>query len=155
MLCCAALAAASESTYGDLMWVPNSLSVVAVSAFRELSEAYSSCFGATESMEVGEFEFDLKFMPNDVRLLVELMPQVLPSLKDRIKESAIDKSIDTDEFSAASARTPVAYAIVAAHQFKWFVTQVCVSQNFYFSFSYSYPIFILISLKACYPGSSF
>ncbi|XP_019182523.1 PREDICTED: uncharacterized protein At2g39910 isoform X1 [Ipomoea nil] len=124
VLCCAALAAASESTYSELLWVPNSLSVAAVTAFRELAEAYSSCFGATESMKVGEFEFDLKFMPNDVRLLVELMPRVLPSLKDRIKESAIDKSIDTDEFSAASARTPVAYAIVAAHQFKWFVTQV-------------------------------
>ncbi|CAH9099956.1 unnamed protein product [Cuscuta europaea] len=123
-LCCAALAAASESTYGELLWIPDSLSEAAVSAFKQLSEAYSTFLGPKKCMKVGELEFDLKFMSSDVRLLVELMPQVLPSLKNKIKESAIDKSIDTDEFFAASARTPVAYAILAAHQLKWIVTQV-------------------------------
>lgn len=53
------------------------------------------------------------------------MPRVLPLLKTSIKESSIDKEdADGDEVSAASARVPVAYAIVAAHQFKWLVTQV-------------------------------
>ncbi|VFQ90346.1 unnamed protein product [Cuscuta campestris] len=123
-LCCAALAAASYSSCVELLWIPSSLSVAAVSAFKLLYEAYSNFFGSKESMKVGQFEFDLKFVPNDVRLLIELMPQVLPSLKNKIKESVIDRSIDTDEFSAASARTPAAYAILAAHQFKWLVTQV-------------------------------
>jgi hypothetical protein len=60
------------------------------------------------------------------RLVIELMPEVLPLLKDGIKESSIDKSADGDEISAASARAPVGSAIVAAYQFRWFVTQVCV-----------------------------
>lgn len=56
--------------------------------------------------------------------MIELMPEVLPFLKDRIKESSIDKSDENDEFSAASARVPVGFAILAAYQFRWFVTQV-------------------------------
>lgn len=63
-------------------------------------------------------------MSPEKRLVLELMPEVLPFLKERIKESAIDKSDDSDEFSAASARVPVGFAIVAAFQFRWFVTQV-------------------------------
>ncbi|KAL3579076.1 hypothetical protein D5086_020580 [Populus alba] len=38
------------------------------------------------------------------RLVIELMPKVLPLLKDGIKESSIDKSVDGDEISAAPAR---------------------------------------------------
>lgn len=57
---------------------------------------------------------------------MELMPEVMPLLKERIKESSIDKSDEGgDEVSAASARVPVGFAIVAAYQFRWFATQVC------------------------------
>lgn len=56
--------------------------------------------------------------------MLELMPEVLPFLKERIKESSIDVSDETDEFSAATARVPVGFAILAAFQFRWFVTQV-------------------------------
>ena len=60
---------------------------------------------------------------------MELMHEVMPLLKDRIKESSIDKSEDRDEVSAsASARVSVGFAIVAAYQFRWFVTHV----NFFF-----------------------
>nr|XP_023891090.1 uncharacterized protein At2g39910-like [Quercus suber]POE62333.1 uncharacterized protein CFP56_44208 [Quercus suber] len=53
------------------------------------------------------------------------MPEVMPLLKERIKESSIDKSDEGgNEVSAASARVPVGFAIVAAYQFRWFVTQV-------------------------------
>lgn len=52
------------------------------------------------------------------------MPEILPVLKDKIKESSIDKSDETDEFSAASARAPVGFAILAAYQFRWFVSQI-------------------------------
>ncbi|KAG6758265.1 hypothetical protein POTOM_038603 [Populus tomentosa] len=38
------------------------------------------------------------------RLVIELMPKVLPLLKDGIKESSIYKSVDGDEISAAPAR---------------------------------------------------
>lgn len=63
-------------------------------------------------------------VPQEKRLMVELMPEVLLFLKDRIKESSIDKSDETDEFSAASARVPVEFAILAAYQLRWFITQV-------------------------------
>lgn len=108
-LLCAALASSQTSTYDQLSWIPISLSNSADSAFRDLHKAFSD-----------EQEKDL---------VAELMPRVLPSLKTSIKESSIDKEdADGDEVSAASARVPVAYAIVAAHQFKWFVTQVDVSE---------------------------
>ncbi|KAI3863410.1 hypothetical protein MKX03_025730 [Papaver bracteatum] len=58
------------------------------------------------------------------KLVMELIAEVLPELKGVLKESSIDYTDDGDEFSTASARTPVAYAIVAAYQFRWFVTQV-------------------------------
>lgn len=67
---------------------------------------------------------DCGSVPEEKRLVMELMPEVLPLLKERIKESSIDMSADGDEVSAASARTPVGFAIVAAYQFRWFVTQV-------------------------------
>ena len=58
---------------------------------------------------------------------MELVPEVLPLLKERIKESSIDKSDESDEFSAASARVPVGFAVLAAYQLRWFVTQVLMA----------------------------
>lgn len=55
---------------------------------------------------------------------IELLPIVLPELKDRIEKSSLGKSSDAEDVSAAMARTPVGYAILAAHQLRWFVTQV-------------------------------
>lgn len=77
------------------------------------------------------------------RLVVELMPEIVPSLKDSIKESAVDKSDDVDEFSAASARAPVGFAIVAAYQFRWFVTQVWIFL-FFFSSKFSGHLVVLM-----------
>ncbi|XP_033509739.1 uncharacterized protein At2g39910 isoform X1 [Nicotiana tabacum] len=123
-LCCAALASTSESTHNQLSWVPNLLSIAAASAFKDLSKAYARKVGGNELMKIGELDGDLKSLPNEKMLAIQLMPQVLPLLKGRIKESMIDKSIDGDEISAASARVPGAYAIVAAYQFRWFISQV-------------------------------
>lgn len=84
-------------------------------------------------MKIGEIELDFESLDNEKRLVIELMPEVLPLLKDKIKESSIDTS---EEISAASARVPVAYAIVAAYQFRWFATQVYNSfspQAFFFN----------------------
>lgn len=107
-LLCAALAASQTSTHDQLSWIPVSLSNSAISAFRQLHKAFAS--------------------DQNSDLAVELMPRVLPLLITSIKESSIDKeNADGDEVSAASARVPVAYAIVAAYQFKWFVTQVELS----------------------------
>ncbi|CAI0443474.1 unnamed protein product [Linum tenue] len=57
-------------------------------------------------------------------LVAELAPEVLLLLKDIIKESSIDKGTDGDEVSAASARAPVGFAILAAYQLRWFVTKI-------------------------------
>ncbi|KAL5709261.1 hypothetical protein ACHQM5_019971 [Ranunculus cassubicifolius] len=104
-LCCA------EGEKGDtlLSWIPKHLSVAADRALGELGAFFC--------------ESDEK-QPHEQILVIALMPHVLPVLKGIIKESSIDTKDDENEISAASARTPVAYAIVAAHQFRWFVTQV-------------------------------
>lgn len=86
-----------------------------------------------DSIKIGELELDLRFLGSAKRLVIELISEVLPLLKDKIKESAIDASDDGDGISAASAKAPVAYAIVAAYQFRWFVTQVTVFGTLEFS----------------------
>lgn len=107
VLCCALLSSSSTSTSPYISWIPEQLSIAANSAFRALSRAI-----------YGDSDWEEK------RLLIELMPEVLPMIKDTIKESSIDASDEGDEISAASARTPLAYAAVAAYQLRWFVTQV-------------------------------
>ncbi|KAI3458603.1 hypothetical protein Pfo_015266 [Paulownia fortunei] len=126
-LCCAALASASNPTSQHLSWIPNSLSLCAVSAFKEFAKAYYDTMHAKCLMKAGELELDLSgVVESEKKLVIELMPEVLPLLKSNIKESAIDASDESDGVSAASARVPVAYAILAAYQFRWFVTQVDV-----------------------------
>ncbi|KAM3234412.1 putative protein isoform X1 [Capsicum chacoense] len=124
-LCCAALASASESTYNQHFWVSNSLSLAAASAFKDLSKAYATtAAGNSNLIKFGELEIEFKSLPNDKMLAIHLMPQLLPLLKDTIKQSAIDKSIDGHEITSASAGVPVAYAIIAAYQFRWLISQV-------------------------------
>ncbi|KAJ9545797.1 hypothetical protein OSB04_025504 [Centaurea solstitialis] len=108
-LLCAALASSQTSTYDHLSWIPLSLSNSADSAFRELRKAFSD--------------------DQEKDLVTELMPALLPLIKASIKESSVDKvDADGDEVSAASARVPVAYAVLAAYQLNWFVTQVDLLQ---------------------------
>ncbi|XP_027110863.1 uncharacterized protein At2g39910 isoform X7 [Coffea arabica] len=123
ILCCGALASALDSAYDQLSWIPSSLSSAATSALKDLAVAYYDSFhGGDETVKIGgELELDLKFVPKEKRLVVEFMPQVLPLLKDKIKESSIGTA---DDISAASAGVPVAYAMVAAYQLRWLVTQV-------------------------------
>ncbi|PIA54457.1 hypothetical protein AQUCO_00900774v1 [Aquilegia coerulea] len=110
-LCCAALASVEDEKEETLLsWIPKHLSIAAKTALEELSNAFFGC--------VDEKELNLQ------KLVIELMPEVLPLLKETIKESSIDGTDVDNEISAASARTPVGYAIVAAYQFRWFVTQV-------------------------------
>ncbi|KAJ8763973.1 hypothetical protein K2173_004835 [Erythroxylum novogranatense] len=119
-LACALLASSRSSTHELLSWIPEGLSVSAKSAFSDLSRAY--CASGLGTEELSGLECGL--VSEEKRLVVELMPEVLPLLKDRVKESSIDKSVDGDEVCAATARVPVGYAILAAYQFRWFVTQV-------------------------------
>ncbi|CAI0443422.1 unnamed protein product [Linum tenue] len=101
-----ALLAASKSFAHELLsWIPHQLADAATAAFRDISDLY--CQG------------------DDERLVAELAPEVLLLLKDMIKESSIDNGTDGDEVSAASARAPVGFAILAAYQLRWFVTKVC------------------------------
>lgn len=54
------------------------------------------------------------------------MGEALPELKGVIKESCVDVEAE-EEFVAGSGKAPVAKAVVAAHQLRWLVTQVCWS----------------------------
>jgi hypothetical protein len=99
--CCAALASSAGATHDQLSWIPSSLSLAAISAFQSLSDSFS-----------------------DSDFFIQLLPHILPLLKDRIRESSTDKTDGGDQISAATARVPVALAVVAAYQFRWLVTQV-------------------------------
>ncbi|KAG5533487.1 hypothetical protein RHGRI_027606 [Rhododendron griersonianum] len=111
-LCCAALSSSTDATSEHLSWIPHSLSVFANSAFRTLSKAFSDGLGQGVGTRIGELGLDSGLMKEEEKLVVELMGEVLPLLKERIKESSIGKGDDGDEISAAVARTPVAYAVV-------------------------------------------
>ncbi|XP_058787569.1 uncharacterized protein At2g39910 [Vicia villosa] len=123
-LACALLSSSTNTNSEFLSWIPNHLSSLATASFFELSQAYLAVFDDRNSQKIEEFGLDCSLVPAQKRLLLELLTEVLPFLKDGIKESAIDKSEESDEFSAASARVPVGFAILAAHQLRWFVTQV-------------------------------
>ncbi|KAK3407905.1 hypothetical protein EUGRSUZ_J00246 [Eucalyptus grandis] len=121
-LACALLVAARCSKHDLLSWITRDLSALAGSAFGDLAEACAGYFGEDGARRAGEMGIDYgSGVSAETRLVIELMPEVLPLLKERIKESSIDES---DEAFAASAKVPVGYAIVAAHQLRWFVTQV-------------------------------
>ncbi|WOK94065.1 hypothetical protein Cni_G02767 [Canna indica] len=102
VLCCAALAAAESDDSPTLFWVTKDLISMAKSALRQLASAVS-------------FE-------SERELVIGLMPDVLPVVKGVIKETCVDT--EEDDVIAASAKAPVAYAMVAAHQFRWLVLQV-------------------------------
>ncbi|XP_065872284.1 uncharacterized protein At2g39910 [Euphorbia lathyris] len=125
-LACALLSSSQVSTHELLSWIPSDLCLLSNSAFDEFSRAYcTSGFGERNRRRLNElFELDSGLVSEEKRLVVELMPEVLPLLKESIKESCIDKDLDGDEVSSAAARAPVGFAIVAAYQFRWFVTQV-------------------------------
>lgn len=123
-LCCALLVSCEGSKCGLISWIPPKLSILAKAAFQELSKVLSDCLDVKHPKRIGELGLDLTLLSNEERLVVELMIQVLPLLKESIKTSSIDGSDDGDDILAASARTPVAYAVVAAYQLRWFVTQV-------------------------------
>lgn len=123
-LACGLILSSSSSISALLSWIPEDLFLTAESALRMLSKAYASasCDGFSNNIE--ELGLDFTLIPVEKRLVVEIIPKVLPLLKESIKESSIDKSDEVDEVSAASARVPVGFAIVAAHQLGWFITQV-------------------------------
>ncbi|KAI5346523.1 hypothetical protein L3X38_014402 [Prunus dulcis] len=121
---CALLSSSQSSIHDLLSWIPKHLSAAADLAFLKLSKAYSMAYSKKNNEKISELGLNCGSVPEEKRLLIELMPEVLPLLKNRIKESSIDKSEDCDEVSAASARVPVGFAIAAAYQFRWFVTQI-------------------------------
>ncbi|CAO2825615.1 unnamed protein product [Amaranthus hypochondriacus] len=109
-MCCALLSSAIDSNSPYTNWIPQQLSVAANTAFRALSKAI---YGDSDEL-----------LSSEKKLMIELMPEVLPLIKNTIKESSTSGSDDGDEITAASARVPLGYAIVAAYQFRWFVSQV-------------------------------
>lgn len=104
ILCCAALASADGDS-PSLCWISNDLSSAAVSALEEMSNLAKGV-----GMEV------------QTTFMEAVMYEVFPILKRLIKETCVDVESETLVSSTVSA--PVAYAVVAVHQFRWFVMQV-------------------------------
>lgn len=119
-LACALLSSSRSSTHELLSWIPEKLCVAGESAFHEISRDYFSDFPDSNDEKLEELVVDGEKM----RLVIELLPVVLPELKNGIDNSSIGKNSDVEDVSASMARTPVGYAVLAAHQLRWFVTQV-------------------------------
>ncbi|XP_074308178.1 uncharacterized protein At2g39910 [Silene latifolia] len=112
-LCCAFLSSSNNSNSPYINWVTPQLSNAAISAFRALSKAI---FAENDDSDAN--------LSLEQRLVIELLPKVLPLVKDKIKESSISGASEGDEISAASSRAPLGYAVVAAYQLRCFITQV-------------------------------
>jgi len=100
LLFCAAVLASSPELPA-LHWVPSGLAGAAATAVREMA-------AAGEWGSLGE-------------MVVAVMPEVVPPLKTLVKDSCVDA--DNDEIGAV--KPPKEHAVVAAHQFRWLVSQVC------------------------------
>jgi hypothetical protein len=100
LLFCAAVLAASPE-YPALHWVPAGLVGAAAAAVKEMAAA-----GGWGSV---------------VEMVVAVAPEVVPPLKAVVKDSCVDA--DSDEIGAV--KPPKEHAAVAAHQFRWLVSQVC------------------------------
>lgn len=98
-LALALLISSRTSIHESFTWIPERISASAESVLHAISKE----FGA---------------------VLLNLLPELVPLLKERIKESSIDIDNESDQVTAASARAPVVLAILAAYQFRWFATQV-------------------------------
>ncbi|KAL6873847.1 hypothetical protein ACP4OV_013929 [Aristida adscensionis] len=98
LFCAAARAASPESP--ALHWVPAGLADAAAAAAEELAAAGG--WGG-----VGE-------------MVAAVAPEVVPPLKAVVKETCVDA--ESDEIGAA--KPPKEHAVVAAHQFRWLVSQV-------------------------------
>ncbi|OEL28908.1 hypothetical protein BAE44_0010075 [Dichanthelium oligosanthes] len=98
LLFCAAVLAASPE-HPALHWVPAGLAGAVPTAVGEMAAA-----GGWGS--VGE-------------MVMALMPEVVPPLKAVVKDSCVDA--DNDEIGAV--KPPKEHAVVAAHQFRWLVSQ--------------------------------
>lgn len=99
LFCAAVLAASPESP--ALHWIPAGLSCAAAAATEKMAAAGG--WGG-----IGE-------------MVRAMMPEVVPPLKDVVKDSCVDA--ENDEIGVA--KPPKEHAIVAAHQFRWLVSQVC------------------------------
>ncbi|GMJ14458.1 hypothetical protein like AT2G39910 [Hibiscus trionum] len=97
-LACALLSSSRSSIHELLIWIPNHLSTAAETAFSDLAKAYN------DAVWVGEKR----------NLAAELMPEIVPVLKDKIKVSLIDSDETYKCF----------YAILAACQCRWLVSQI-------------------------------
>uniref|UniRef100_A0A1J3JYZ2 Uncharacterized protein n=1 Tax=Noccaea caerulescens TaxID=107243 RepID=A0A1J3JYZ2_NOCCA len=107
-LACALLSSSRSSTHELVSWIPESLSIAGESAFHKISRDYFSESPNNNGEKLEE-------------LVIELLPIVLPELKDTFERSS---NSEAEDGSPAVARKPVEYAILAAHQLRWFVTQV-------------------------------
>ncbi|KXG20729.1 uncharacterized protein At2g39910 isoform X3 [Sorghum bicolor] len=98
LLFCAAVLAASPE-YPALHWVPAGLVGAAAAAVKEMAAA-----GGWGSV---------------VEMVVAVAPEVVPPLKAVVKDSCVDA--DSDEIGAV--KPPKEHVAVAAHQFRWLVSQ--------------------------------
>ncbi|XP_044432903.1 uncharacterized protein At2g39910 isoform X1 [Triticum aestivum] len=100
LFCAAARAASAEAP--ALHWVPEGLSRAAAAAMEEMA-AMGGWGGVPE-------------------MLVAMMPEALPPLKAVLKDTGVDAN--DDMMMIGAVKPPKEHAFVAAHQFRWLLSQV-------------------------------
>ncbi|EPS58832.1 hypothetical protein M569_15984 [Genlisea aurea] len=127
-LFCAALASASNTTSRHLSWVSDSLSLQAISTLKEFARVCcddDDYFRGNCSIKVGDLELDFSgIVESEAKFVIKVIPDVFPLLKDEIKKSSIDADDENGRNSSASAGVPLAFAVLAASQFRWLATKV-------------------------------
>ncbi|KAF7110596.1 hypothetical protein CFC21_110683 [Triticum aestivum] len=106
LFCAAARAASAEAP--ALHWVPEGLSKAAAAAMEEMA-ATGGWTG------IGE-------------MLVAMMPETVPPLKAVLKDTGVDAN--DDMMMIGAVKPPKEHAFVAAHQFRWLLSQVCAHDSY-------------------------
>uniref|UniRef100_A0A453SRD6 Uncharacterized protein n=2 Tax=Aegilops tauschii subsp. strangulata TaxID=200361 RepID=A0A453SRD6_AEGTS len=100
LFCAAARAASAEAP--ALHWVPEGLSKAAAAAMEEMA-AMGGWAGVAE-------------------MVVAMMPEAVPPLKAVLKDTGVDAN--DDMMMIGAVKPPKEHAFVAAHQFRWLLSQV-------------------------------
>ncbi|XP_031501320.1 uncharacterized protein At2g39910 isoform X2 [Nymphaea colorata] len=121
-LCCSALASADGGKDPTMSWVPKALASLAFQAIRELSRAIFCDLDQSIRRTITKLNDEFLLVPNEDKLVLEMMPIVFPMMKHVISDSLIDAMEDTVVDSCA--RASVGSAIVASHCLRWSIERV-------------------------------
>ncbi|CAN6454343.1 unnamed protein product [Victoria cruziana] len=121
-LCCAALASADSGKDPTMSWVPKALASLAFRSIRELSRAIFCDLDENIRRTIVKLNHESFLVPDEDKLVLQMMPTVFPMMKHVITDSLIDTMEDTVVDSCAGAS--IGSAIVASHRLRWSIERI-------------------------------